>query len=80
MSPSNGVAIAPRAQERLLHRVLRLVERRQHAVAVHVQLAPVPLRACGERGLLARDHYDSALTSWTSHTLPSGSLNVAKVP
>ena len=49
------VAAAPRAQERLLHRVLGLVERGQHPVAVDVQLAPVPLGERRERGLLARD-------------------------
>ncbi len=49
------VPAAPGTQERLLHRVLGVVERGEHAVAVHVQLAPVPLGEPGERGLVARD-------------------------
>ena len=39
---------APGLQERLLHRVLGLVERGQHPVAVDVQLTPVPLGEGGE--------------------------------
>ncbi len=38
----------PRPQERLLSHVLGVVVRRQHAVAVHVQLAPEPLREQGK--------------------------------
>jgi hypothetical protein len=34
---------APCAQQRLLHGVLGFIKRRQHPVAVHVQLAPVAL-------------------------------------
>ncbi len=37
-----AVPAAPGPKERFLHRVLGLVERGQHAVAVHVQFAPVP--------------------------------------
>ena len=40
-SPSSVLAVTPRPQERLLDGVLRLVERRQHPVAVDVELAPV---------------------------------------
>ena len=46
---------APGLQERLLHRVLGLVERGQHPVAVDVQLSPVPLGEGGERELVTRD-------------------------
>ena len=48
------VAAAPRAQERLLHGVLRLVERGEHPVAVDVQLAPVALGEAREVGFAAR--------------------------
>ena len=40
----------PRAQERLLHQVLGLVERAEHPVAVHPQLAPVALDELLELG------------------------------
>ena len=43
---------APRAQERLLDEVLRLVERAEHPVAVDVQLAPVALGEAAERRLV----------------------------
>ena len=42
-SPSKLSRAAPRAQERLLQRVLGLLEGPEHPVAVHVQLAPVAL-------------------------------------
>ena len=48
-----AVAAAPRAQEGLLHEVLGLLERAEHAVAVHVQLAAVALHEGGEGGLVA---------------------------
>ena len=48
-----SVAAAPGPQEGLLHEVLGLVERAEHAVAVHVQLAPVALHESGEGGLVA---------------------------
>ena len=51
--PSNAVAAPPRPQERLLHGVLGLVERGEHPVAVHVQLAPVPFGERGEPGSVA---------------------------
>ena len=44
----------PRAQVRLLHRVLGLVERGEHPVAVHVQLSPVAFGDAGERGFVSR--------------------------
>ncbi len=44
---------APRAQQRLLQRVLGVVHRAQHPVAVGVQLAAVGLDQCGERALVA---------------------------
>jgi hypothetical protein len=49
-----GPAPAPRPQERLLHQVLRLLERAEHPVAVHPQLPPVALDKLGERRLIAR--------------------------
>ena len=48
-----GLAPAPRAQERLLHGVLGLLERAEHPVAVHVQLAPVALGERVERRFVA---------------------------
>jgi hypothetical protein len=48
-----AVAPPPRAQERLLHRVLGLLEGPEHPVAVHVQLAPVALHQRRERRLVA---------------------------
>src|SRR5262249_14202631 len=62
----------PRPQVRLLHGVLGLVERRQHPVAVHVELAPVPF---GPRLELLRD--DDHQASWRTQTLPSGSRRSA---
>ena len=37
------IAPPPGTQQRLLHRVLSVLERPEHPVAVHVQLPPVPL-------------------------------------
>ena len=54
-APPRTVAAAPRPQERLLHGVLRLVERGEHPVAVDVQLAPVALGELGEGGLVLGD-------------------------
>ncbi len=67
---------APGLQERLLHRVLGLVERGQHPVAVDVQLTPVPFGQGGERGMI---HPQPLLrsTSWSSQMLPSGSAKSA---
>ena len=45
---------APGSQEGLLHDLLGVVERSEHAVAVDVQLAPEPLGHSGECGLVAR--------------------------
>ena len=50
--PRVGLAAAPRAQERLLHQVLRVVERSEQAVAVHVQFAAVRLDAGAEAALV----------------------------
>ena len=69
-----GVARPPRPQERLLDRILGLVERGEHPVAVDVELAPVSLGEGRERGLptgeRARDPLghaaaSSTLTTWT---------------
>ena len=61
---------------RELHGVLGLVERGEHAVAVDVQLTPVPLGQGGECGLI---HPQPLLrsTSCSSQTLPSGSAKSA---
>ena len=78
-------AAAPRAQERLLDGVLRLVERGEHPVAVDVQLAPVALGERGEGGLVLGDRVGHAAglpfrTSWRTQLLPSGSLKSANEP
>ena len=79
-----AVAAAPRPQERLLHRVLGLVERREHPVAVDVQLAAVPLGELGERGSSlgrrSRVIAPSCATSCRTHVLPSGSAKSANEP
>ena len=85
-----AVAAAPGAQERLLHRVLGLVERGEHAVAVHVQLAAVALGELGEgrlvagerrgRGGVGRAHSAPWRTSWSTQVLPSGSAKSANEP
>ena len=46
--PLEVVAVAPGAQERLLHEVLGLLEGAEHAVAVDVQLALVAVDVLGE--------------------------------
>src|SRR5205807_8697028 len=46
----------PRASERLLHKVLRVLERSDHPVAVRPQLAPVAFEECGEGGLVGVHH------------------------
>ena len=76
-----AVATAPGAQECLLHRVLGLVERGEHPIAMDVQLATVALGEVRERRLVGdcgrldrRGHGAWYLTSWTSQPLPSGSL------
>ena len=68
-----GVARAPRAQERLLERVLGLVEGPEHAVAVDVQLPPVTLEGLLEVGRHAVGHSAHALeTSAHARTHRSG--------
>ena len=65
-----ALAAAPGAQERLLHRVLGLVERGEHPVAVHVQLAPVPLGDVGEGRAVAggrRGHEGSVVGTRSLH-------------
>ena len=47
--PREGLPPAPGAQERLLHQVLRFLERPQHPVAVHPQLLAVALGRGAER-------------------------------
>ena len=86
---------APGPQVHLLHRVLGLLVGGEHPVAVHVQLAPMPLRDGGEGLFVARHrggdvgirdrggHAAPAaawLTSCTIQPLPSGSLKVMNVP
>jgi hypothetical protein len=48
-----GVQRAPGAQERLLHQVLGVVQRAQHAIAVHQQLAAIGLAQQLKRLLVA---------------------------
>src|SRR5262249_2045958 len=48
------LALAPGAQEGLLHQVLRILERTEHAVTVHLQFAPVALDQRAERRLVPR--------------------------
>ena len=89
------VAPAPSSQVHLLHRVLGLLVGGEHPIAVHVQLAPMPLGDGGEGVLVAchrggdvgiRDRGGHAapaaawLTSCTIQPLPSGSLKVMNVP
>src|SRR5215213_9806402 len=47
-APLEAVVAAPRADQRLLHRVLGLERRAEHAVAVADELAPVPVEAALE--------------------------------
>jgi hypothetical protein len=53
-APLEALPIPPRAQERLLHQILRVLQRPEQAVAMDLQLTPVPLDKGGERGLVAR--------------------------
>src|SRR5205085_2971232 len=70
------VAPAPRAQQRLLDEVLRLLEVAEHAVAVDVELAAVALRPRGELRLGGRrwGHagYDDAVTPNSSVSQQAG--------
>ncbi|GAA0741156.1 hypothetical protein GCM10010199_66540 [Dactylosporangium roseum] len=43
-----AVPVPPRPQERLLHRVVGLLERGEHPVAVHVQLTAVSFEQFAE--------------------------------
>ena len=43
-------AVAPRAQQRLLHQILGLLEGAHHPIAVDVQFTPVAFGARGELG------------------------------
>src|SRR5258708_7739633 len=45
----------PCSKQRLLHQVLRLIERPEHAIAVQVKLFPIRLGESGESGLISRD-------------------------
>ena len=85
-APVEAVAAAPGPKERLLHRILALVERGEHAVAVDVQFAAMTLGVRGELCFVDVDggHVGHAVcsalfTSWTSQLLPSGSLNERNV-
>src|SRR5258708_3024106 len=44
----------PCSKQRLLHQVLRLIERPEHAIAVQVKLFPIRLGESGESGLISR--------------------------
>ncbi len=87
--PEQGAAVeplaaAPRPEHRLLDRVLGLVERGQHPVAVDVELAPVALGEGREGGVpTERGHGHAAAStgcfSCTSQVFPSGSWKVRKV-
>ena len=72
------VAGPPRPQERLLDRVLGLVKRGEHPIAVDVELAPVSLgegRECGlptgERGRGLIGHAAASSSSFTTWTFQS---------
>ena len=52
LRPSKRASAAPRAQQRLLQRVLGVVGRAEHPVAVRVQLAPVGRDEVGEGGVV----------------------------
>ena len=54
VSPANVSSERHARRYVFLHRVLGLVERGEHPVAVHVQLAPVALGDAGERGFVSR--------------------------
>jgi hypothetical protein len=51
---AEALATPPSAQKGLLNEVLGVLERAEHAVAVHLQLTAVALDDRGERGLLTR--------------------------
>ena len=82
-----AVPAPPSAQEGLLHRVIRIVERGQHPVAMHVQLSPVALGERRESGFVSRDRRAHEAVdrherpgpprSCRTHVLPSGSLKCA---
>src|SRR5262245_57202683 len=67
------LTVAPRPQERLLYRVLRLVEGREHPVAVDVQFAAMLLGELLERRLVGTPDVLS-LRSCSTQVLPSGPL------
>src|SRR6185312_14453336 len=76
-----GLSRAPSPQQGLLDGVLGLVVRREHAVTVHVQLAPMALGEGLERTLVQRRraHADALWPrSCSTQVLPSGSLKSAK--
>src|SRR5262245_45760602 len=52
-APFECGALSPGTQQCLLHEILSIIEGRQHAVAVQVELAPVALHQQGEAGLVA---------------------------
>ena len=52
-APVVGRAAAPRAEERLLDRVLGVLERAEHPVGVHLELGAVPFDERRERGRVA---------------------------
>jgi hypothetical protein len=52
-APLEAIERAPGAQQRLLHDVLRVLRRAQHAVAVDLERAPVGLDQAPEGALVA---------------------------
>lgn len=72
---------APGAEEGLLHGVLRIVEGRQHPIAVDVQFPPIPVPPLVVVQLfdgVDRHPAASCPTSCRIQTLPSGSAKSAK--
>jgi hypothetical protein len=66
-APLEAFAVAPRAQVSLLEQVLGVLERAEHAVAVHLELAPVALEERSELGLVAGQghHFGRAMAHST---------------
>ena len=64
------VPAPPRAQQRLLHQVLGLVEGPEHPVAVDVQLAPVLLGPGGELGFRGHAEHHPGTRPQVALTMP----------
>ena len=52
LRPSNEDRLAPRAQQRLLHRILGILQGAEHPIAVRVEWPPVRPHQLGERRLI----------------------------